>query len=319
MRKQILTVLALICSGVTMIASAADCTVNKLKYNIISPEAQTVEAVENSSASGAVTIPETVTYDGVTYTVVQIASQAFDNATAMTSVSIPSTVTTIGNKAFNGCTGLTSISYNATDCSIMGSADATAFYGCISVKTVSIGDAVRTIPAYAFKGLTALRSITIPENITYMGNYAFQGCTSIAQVNFNATECNSMSHAFDGCTNTANLYIGNNVKVIPAYAFDNFSGLTSITIGESVISIGSRAFYRCFSLKKVNYNAIACEATDGTAFYISSSYDPVSLTTIVIGDNVKIIPANLFKGYGQSSKIFALTAVLFSLNLRRSQ
>lgn len=306
MRKQILTVLALICSGVTMIASAADFTVNKLKYNIISPEAQTVEAVENSSASGAVTIPETVTYDGVTYTVVQIASQAFDNATAMTSVSIPSTITTIGNKAFNGCTGLTSISYNATDCSIMGSADATAFYGCISVKTVSIGDAVRTIPAYAFKGLTALRSITIPENITYMGNYAFQGCTSIAQVNFNATECNSMAQAFDVCTNTANLYIGNNVKVIPPHAFDNFTGLTSITIGESVISIGHRAFYNCYSLKKVNYNAIACEATDGTAFMLYNSHNTL-LTTIVIGDNVKIIPAKLFYGNNDFSKISSIT------------
>lgn len=314
MRKSILSVLALICSGAAMIASAADFTVNKLNYNIISPEAQTVEAVENSSASGAVTIPETVTHGGVTYTVVQIAAQAFNNATAMTSVSIPSTITTIGDKAFNGCTGLTSIAYNAADCATMGTSDATAFYGCISVKNVSIGDAVRTIPAYAFKGLTALRSITIPENVSYVGDRAFQGCTSIAQVNFNATECNSMSYAFEGCTNTANLYIGDNVKVVPQNAFHSFSGLTSVTIGKAVKSLGYRAFFDCRSLTKVTYNAIACDATDGTVFTYDRNYY-CYVKTFIIGDEVKIIPSKLLYGDLDSE----LTSIIWGKNLEEIQ
>ena len=95
---------------------AQDFSVGSLNYNIISPEALTVETAENNSASGNIVIPETVTYNGATYTVVQIATQAFNNATGMTSVSIPSTITTNGNNAFNGCTGLESISYNATEC-----------------------------------------------------------------------------------------------------------------------------------------------------------------------------------------------------------
>lgn len=291
-----------------MTISASDFSVGSLNYNIISPEALTVETAENNAASGNIVIPETVTFNGATYTVVQIATQAFNNATGMTSVSIPSTITTIGNNAFNGCTGLESISYNASECSTMGASDATAFNGCISVRTVSIGDAVKTIPAYAFKGLTALRSVTIPEGVTFVGDRAFQGCISIAQVNFNATECNSMSYAFSDCTNTANIYIGNNVKVIPPNAFYNFSGLTSITIGESVVSIGSYAFYKCLSLKKINYNAIACEATDGNSF----DYDSRNiLTTIVIGDKVKVIPAKLFyfynDKYGVNSHISSIT------------
>lgn len=283
---------------------AYDFSVGSLNYNIISPEALTVETTENNSASGNVVIPETVAYNGATYTVIQIAAQAFNNATGMTSVSIPSTITTIGNNAFKGCTGMTSVSYNATDCSTMGSSDATAFNGCISVRSVSIGDAVKTIPAYAFKDLTALRSITIPEGVTYVGQRAFQGCISIAQVNFNATECNSMSYAFENCSNTANLYIGNNVKVIPANAFENFSGLTSITIGESVISIGYRAFNNCLSLKQINYNAIACEATDG---YLFTDNRGNILTTIVIGDKVKVIPAKLFYISGSNSHISSIT------------
>ncbi len=300
---------ALMAPGI-LLMSASDFKSGGLNYNIISPEALTVEAVENNSASGNVVIPETVTYNGTTYTVTQIAAQAFGNATGMTSLSIPTTITTIGNNAFTGCTGLETVSYNAAECSTMGTSGATAFNGCISVRSVSIGDAVRTIPAYAFKGLTALRSITIPEGVTFVGNYAFQGCTSIAQVNFNAVECSSMSYAFDGCTNTATVYIGDNVKVVPPYAFRNFKGLTNITIGESVISIGSYAFFGCYSLKKVNYNAINCAATDGTIFYSSASYNGTNiLTTVVIGDKVKTIPAKLFyySGLGAHSQISSIT------------
>ncbi len=289
MKKSLFSVLVAICSGTTMMLSAADFSVGGLNYNIISPEALTVETAENYSASGNVIIPETVTNNGSTYTVIQIVAQAFNNATGMTSVSIPSTIATIGNNAFNGCTGLTSISYNATECSTMGTSDATAFSGCVSVRSVSIGDAVKIIPAYAFKGLTALRSITIPEGVTFVGDYAFQGCTSIAQVNFNATECSSMNNAFDGCTNTANIYIGDNVTIIPKYAFSKFSGATSVTIGKSVTTIGECAFVHCSSLNKVNYNAISCTATYSSVFEYCSK-----LATVIIGDEVKRIPEYIF-------------------------
>lgn len=297
-----------------LLMSAADFKSGGLNYNIISPEALTVEVIENNSASGNVIIPETVTYNGTTYTVTQIAAQAFGNATGMTSLSIPSTITTIGNNAFTGCTGLETVSYNAAECSTMGTSGATAFNGCISVRSVSIGDAVRTIPAYAFKGLTALRSITIPEGVTFVGDYAFQGCTSISQVNFNATECNSMSYAFDGCTNTASVYVGDNVKVVPQRAFSNFTGVTSVTIGKSVKTLGSEAFYECRSLTKVNYNAIACEATDGTVFrckYGSSSLTIV--TTFIIGDEVKTIPAKLFHNTYSNSN--ALASIIWGKSL----
>lgn len=277
--------------GIGFSSYAYDFSVGSLNYNIISPEALTVETTENNSASGNVVIPETVTFNGATYTVVQIATQAFNNATGMTSVSIPSTITTIGNNAFKGCTGMTSVSYNATDCSTMGSSDATAFNGCISVRSVSIGDAVKTIPAYAFKGLTALRSITIPEGVTFIGERAFQGCTSIAQVNFNATECSSMSYAFDGCTNTANIYIGDKVTIIPQNAFWNFTGVTSVTIGKSVVSIGIYAFSGCASLNKVNYNAISCTATSASGYSFTNCK---KLSTVIIGNDVKRIPEYIF-------------------------
>jgi len=53
-----------------------------------------------NSYSGDVVIPETVTYDGVTYTVTRIGDHAFQNCINMSSVSIPETVTIIENNGF---------------------------------------------------------------------------------------------------------------------------------------------------------------------------------------------------------------------------
>ena len=57
---------------------------------------------------GAITIPETVTHNGITYTVTEIEPYGFNTCEGLTSITIPSTVTKIGTHAFSG-TNLTSV------------------------------------------------------------------------------------------------------------------------------------------------------------------------------------------------------------------
>ena len=61
-----------------------------------------------SDYAGAIVIPETekFTSDGPDLQVVRISGAAFENATGLTSISIPSSVTSIGNNAFKGCSSL---------------------------------------------------------------------------------------------------------------------------------------------------------------------------------------------------------------------
>ena len=63
----------------------------------------TYKDYKKPSYSGDVVIPETVTYDGQTYSVVGIGKEAFYDCRGLTSITIPNSVTTIGDGAFSGC------------------------------------------------------------------------------------------------------------------------------------------------------------------------------------------------------------------------
>ena len=70
-----------------------------------------VKYASPASAPASVKIPSNV--DGIP--VIRIDTEAFMNAAALTSVSVPDTVKEIGARAFKGCTALTSLtSYSAS-------------------------------------------------------------------------------------------------------------------------------------------------------------------------------------------------------------
>ena len=103
---------------VASVASAEDFAVDDIYYSITSStEPYTVAVTYRGSKyssysdeyTGSVTIPESVTCSGKTYSVTSINQSAFYGCTGLTSVEIPNSVTSIGSNAFRGCSGLTSI------------------------------------------------------------------------------------------------------------------------------------------------------------------------------------------------------------------
>lgn len=98
---------------------------------------------------GSITIPETVTYEGVTYSVTSIGALAFSYCDGLTSVKIPNSVKNINAEAFSGCAGLTAITFPGSLTEI----NSNAFYGC-----------------------TGLLSIAIPKNLTSIEPSAFSNC-----------------------------------------------------------------------------------------------------------------------------------------------
>ena len=194
-----------------------------LYYDITSSNSVKVADCD-TTVNGDVVIPSSLEYNGTTYSVTSIGSDAFSGCSGLTSVTIPNSVTFIGSRAFRGCHGLTSVTLPNSVTSI----EYSAFSGCSGLTSVSIPNSVTSIGIYAFYGCSGLTSVSIPNSVTSIGNYAFYGCSGLTSVT-----------------------IPNSVTSIEGSAFSGCSGLTSVTIGTGVTSIGSYAFFDCSGLASV--------------------------------------------------------------------
>ena len=145
-------------------------------------------AEENSLANyegmQSVIVPETVEYDGETYTVTGIGDEAFNNCWGLKAVSLPSTLQSIGKLAFGYCTSLRSVTI-PEEVTIV---DNEAFTGCSALASVTIGGSVETIGDYAFFGCTGLASLHVPESVKTIGENAFMGIHWINEVHAKASE-----------------------------------------------------------------------------------------------------------------------------------
>ncbi len=206
--------------------------------------------------SGYLIIPESVSYDNITYSVTSIGEYAFAYCSGLTSVTIPNSVASIDGYAFQNCNGLTSVTIGNSVTSI----GMCAFSGCSGLTSVTIGNSVTSIGRQAFAGCSGLISVTIPNSVTSIVDGAFLECTGLSSVYYagNIAGWCEIEFGDNPLEYAHNLYINNELVtdlVIPEsiteikdYAFWGATCLTSVIIPNSVTSIGRMAFRDCAGL-----------------------------------------------------------------------
>ena len=310
MRKRFLLSL-LVALLTTLSTHAYDFQSGDLYYRTTSDTTVEVTYQEYSSESNyqgltTATIPETVTYDGTTYSVTSIGGCAFWYCSSLASITIPTSVTSIGSSAFEYCSSLTSVTIPNSVTSIGSS----AFCVCSSLTSITIPNSVTTIGNHAFALCSSLTSITIPNSVIFIGE-AFVGCSSLTSIvvesgntmydsreNCNAIIETASNTLIAGCQSTI---IPNSVTSIGSSAFYGCTFLTSLTIPNSVTSIGSAAFAYCFSLTSITLpNSVT---TIGyTAFALCSS-----LTSITLPNSVTSIGFNAFYDCSSLTSVTSLS------------
>jgi len=181
-------------------AIAHDFEAGGIYYNITGGNevAVTYQGASYYSAaySGDVVIPETVYYNGTTYSVTAIGEFAFRNCSGLTSASIPNSVTSIGRYAFNSCTNLSNIQMSNSVTDIGYSAfDNTSWYNNQQDGLVYIG-----LVLYQYKGtMPAGTSITIKDGTLGIAGEAFYNCSGMTSVNIPNTVVTISKWAFTVC------------------------------------------------------------------------------------------------------------------------
>ena len=296
-----------------MMASAA-VEIDGIYYNL-NTSSKTAEVTENPNKYiGNITIPMTVTYNDVVYSVTSIGYGAFSGCSSLTLVTIPNSVTEIGWNAFEGCSSLTSVTipnsvtsiegYAFKDCSSLTSVTCLAAYVPITstyaFEGSSIGSAMLHVPA------SSLESYQTTSPWSDFGNYAtfvsglcggnviytFEEATGELAIwgtgtmhNYSETSSVPWISYRD---KIKNVVVSDGVTTIGNYAFYGCSGLTSVTIPNSVTYIEGYAFAYCSGLTTINIpNSVT--SIGNYAFQFCDN-----LTSVIIGKGLTYIYSAIF-------------------------
>ena len=129
------------------------------------------------SKQESITVPPTVTYDGVQYTVNRVGSYVH-YGWAVKDITLPNTIVTIDDYAYYGCDSLENISMSegVTRIGMM------AFYYNTHLKSVLIPNSVKVIDYGAFYGCTGLETLFIGAGVEEIGYCAFKSSENLSRI-----------------------------------------------------------------------------------------------------------------------------------------
>lgn len=168
MFSRLFTVIMIFITVGIMPAKAWMFTQNNISYTTLDESTATVTGCDKSLVDAV--IPETVDYDGTTYTVVAIANNAFNGNSTLETLTAPESIKSTGTNIFFFAKKIREVSLPGVT-----SLGESAFY-LSSVAKVTLGAALTALPKDAFNSCSSLREVDL-SNIRNIGRTAFRKCT----------------------------------------------------------------------------------------------------------------------------------------------
>lgn len=243
--------------------------------------------------SGSVTIPYSVTYEGRTYYVDAIFSDAFYNCTDLEYISVKARLTYIGPRAFYNCTSL--YSFYLAEPTYLKIISGNAFYNCSELNL--------------FKGVTYATEIGWDAFYgTRWYNNQKDGILYLSEGNGN-----TICYGYKGVEPTGTLTIKDGTTLIADMAFAGCTGITDVIIPSSIKYVGVGAFDGTSWDSNQNgilYSGDICLGTsansaiikgdlvikEGTTKIISNAFLNDEISSLTIPNSVTEIGSNAFGG-----------------------
>lgn len=293
MKTNLLIVLFLL---LTQVVSAANgVLINGIYYQLDSSkkEAEVTNGPNSENVSGylddtsltyytnTVTVPQSVTYNGVTYKVTSIGRGAFAVNRRLKKVNLPESLVSIQPGAFAWCDDLQSIYIPKSVEDI----EYAAFEGCIGLNSVvvdkdnkiydsrndcngiietegnelifgnqntKIPNSVTRIGEWAFAGQSLLTTVDIPSSVTSLGSHAFSesGLKSMKMPN---SIIGLGVNVFMNCRAMETLVFSESLEIIPGFLLNQCHALKSIIIPASVKVVEEYALAYCNNIQSITF------------------------------------------------------------------
>ena len=263
--------------------------------NVNNTTAMVITLGETDYYQGDVSIPSSVTYDGVEYPVTAIDDMAFRCCKQLTSITIPSSVVEIPAAAFYGSYNLKTIvvsdvnpKYDSRDScnAVIETETNTLIASCDNTVVPQSVTALGDCSFFGHKGLTTLE---IDRQYEKIGRWVFLDCENIETLYWNTSlSLTPVTELLK--TSLKNVVLGDSVSSISAKAFTDCHKLESVIIPSGVNSIESQAFMNCESLKSIDIPSTV-EYIGDNAFAGCNG-----LTSLTIPNGVQQIDYNSFEG-----------------------
>ena len=284
---------------------AFDFQVDGIGYTVTSFEKFTV-AVDglDSSLSGVISIPSTITYSNKNFLVTSINSARGGD---LESLILPESITSIGLSAFSGT----------------------------KIKEIDIPNSVTEIGRNAFANCAELEKITISNNVNRLNNYLFENCINLKEVNWHPTTTYGTitGGVFYGCSSLRTIRIPAGISLSGGHYYNNdrltvFKDCTSLD--SLIVEDGAdtpfyltnteygRDYYGEFKNCKIKYVYL------GRPFKNDARYERqmpflTGVEHLVIGDNVTYnytwLPYGFCHSQGKGLKRLEIGKSLTSVNI----